>query len=82
MLTTGNQMKAARALAGMDQVTLAKAAKISTGTVSAMEGRGAEMLTSALGTVRSVMIALEATGIEFLDKGPGVKLRAKQTPER
>ena len=76
MLTTGNQLKAARALADMDQSTLAKAAKLSTNTISAMEGRGAETLSSSLGTVRAVMFALQNAGIEFLD-GPGVRLLTK-----
>ncbi|MFC7700935.1 MULTISPECIES: helix-turn-helix domain-containing protein [Bradyrhizobium] len=80
MLTTGNQLRAARALAGMDQASLAAAANISPNTVSAMEKRGAEMLTSGLDTIRAIMTALEAAGIEFLNHGqPGVRLRAKST---
>lgn len=69
MLTTGHQLKAARALAGMDQATLARAAKISTNTVSGMEGKGSGTLTSGLDTVRAVMVALQAAGIQFLDNG-------------
>lgn len=78
MLTTGNQLKAARALAGMDQRTLADRAQISINTVVAMEKRGAEGLTSGLQTIRAVMAVLEAEGIEFLNHGqPGVRLTAK-----
>ena len=40
MLTTGNQLKAARALAGISQAQLAKAAEINVTTISAMEGNG------------------------------------------
>lgn len=69
MLTTGNQLKAARALAGMDQAALATKAKISPNTVSAMEQRGAGTLTSGLDTIGAVMKALEAAGVVFLAQG-------------
>lgn len=78
MLTTGNQLRAARALADMDQGTLAKRAGININTVSAMEKKGGEMLTSGLDKVRAVMTVLEEAGIEFLNHGsPGVRLRTK-----
>lgn len=78
MLTTGNQLRAARALADMDQGTLAKRAGVNINTISAMEKRGAEGLTSGLDKIRSVMQVLEAEGIEFLNHGsPGVRLRPK-----
>ncbi|MDH7797495.1 MULTISPECIES: helix-turn-helix transcriptional regulator [unclassified Beijerinckia] len=78
MLTTGNQLKAARALAGMDQSTLAERASVNINTIGAMEKRGAEVLKSGLDTIRAVMIVLEAEGIEFLNHGqPGVRLKAK-----
>jgi transcriptional regulator with XRE-family HTH domain len=78
MLTTGNQLRAARSLAGIDQGELAKRAGVNINTISAMEKRGAEILTSGLDTIKSVMSALEAAGIEFLNHGqPGVRLRPK-----
>ncbi|MCK1562429.1 helix-turn-helix transcriptional regulator [Bradyrhizobium sp. 173] len=78
MLTTGNQLRAARALAGMDQASLAAAANVSPNTISAMEKRGAETLTSGLDTIRAIMTALEGAGVEFLNHGqPGVRLTAK-----
>ena len=40
MLTTGNQLKAARALAGLSQTDLARAAAVNVTTISAMEGKG------------------------------------------
>jgi len=77
VLTTGNQLRAARALVAMDQTTLAKAAGVNKNTIVAMEKRGAEVLTSGLDTIQAVMRALEAAGIEFLNHGqPGVRLRA------
>lgn len=76
MLTTGNQLRAARALAGIDQGDLAKRAGVNINTISAMEKRGAEILTSGLDTIKGVMSALENLGIEFLNHGqPGVRLR-------
>jgi transcriptional regulator with XRE-family HTH domain len=78
LLTTGNQLKAARALAGLDQIALAELANISPNTISAMEKRGAETLTSGLDTIKAVMDALEAAGVEILNHGqPGVRLKAK-----
>ncbi|THD45893.1 MAG: XRE family transcriptional regulator [Bradyrhizobium sp.] len=77
MLTTGNQLKAARALAGLSQTQLATAAGVNVTTISAMEGKGAATLGSGLDTIRAVMTALESAGIEFLNHGqPGVRLRA------
>jgi len=77
MLTTGNQLKAARALAGISQAELARAAAINVTTISAMEGKGAAVLGSGLDTIKAVMNALEAAGIELLDNEPGVRLKAK-----
>lgn len=79
MLTTGNQLKAARVLAGVEQATLAARAGLHINTIKAMERRGHEMLTSGLDTIRAVMQVLEAEGIEFLNHGrPGVRLGQRQ----
>lgn len=76
MLTTGNQLKAARALAGLDQGELARRAGVNINTIGAMEKRGSEMLSSGLDKITAVMRALEDAGIEFLNHGqPGVRLR-------
>lgn len=75
MLTTGNQLKAARALVDMDQGSLATAAGLSINTISAMEKRRADTLTSGYDTIRAIMNVLEAAGVEFLNHGqPGVRL--------
>lgn len=79
MLSTGNQLRAARSLVAMDQVTLAERSKVSANTIRAMEAKGASTLTSGLDTVRAVQSALEAAGVEFLNHGrPGVRLREPQ----
>lgn len=81
MLTTGNQLKAARALAGLDQATLAERAGVNVNTIRAMESRGGQMLTSGLDTIRKVMDAIET--VEFLNEGrPGVRLRQPRSVER
>jgi DNA-binding XRE family transcriptional regulator len=77
MLSTGNQLRAGRALAGMDQADLAKRAGVHVNTIRTMEGKGEAMLKSALDVVTRVQSALEAAGVEFLNHGqPGVRLRA------
>ena len=78
MLTTGNQLRAARALAGMEQSQLAEQSGVSVGTVRNMEQRGELTLSSGLDKVRRVQAALEAAGVEFLNHGrPGVRLKAE-----
>nr|WP_158808448.1 hypothetical protein [Beijerinckia sp. L45] len=77
MLTTGNQLKAARMLADMDQLPLAEASKVSVGTIRNMEAQGGNTLKSSLATIRAVQAVLEDAGIEFLNHGqPGVRLKA------
>ena len=83
MLTTGNQLRAARALVGMDQGTLAERAGVNINTIGSMEKRGSSGLVSGLDKVQSVMRVLEAEGVEFLNHGePGVKLRRKADQAR
>jgi transcriptional regulator with XRE-family HTH domain len=77
MLTTGNQLRAARSLVNMDQGTLAERAGVNINTIGSMEKREADVLTSGLDKVTAVMRVLEAAGIEFLNHGqPGVRLRS------
>lgn len=79
MLTTGNQLRAARALVDMDQGTLAARAGVNINTISSMEKRGAEVLSSGLDKIRAVMMVLEAEGVEFLNHGqPGVRLAKRE----
>lgn len=75
-LISGNQLKAARALAGVDQNWVAKAAKVSISTVRSMEAKASAPINSRVVTLRKIQLALEARGIEFLNHGqPGVRLR-------
>ncbi len=76
MLTTGNQLRAARALAGIEQVALAEKSDVHVNTIRKIEGKGAAEITSAADVVRRIQHALEGLGIEFLNHGaPGVRLR-------
>ena len=76
MLSTGNQLRAARALAGVDQQAVARTAKVAVNTIRNMEARGPDPITSGAVTVRSVQKALESFGIEFTNGDqPGVRLR-------
>jgi transcriptional regulator with XRE-family HTH domain len=75
-LVTGNQLKAARVLAEVDQQQVADAANVNVNTIRNMEARGNEPITSSAVTVRKVQSVLEAWGVEFLDAGvPGVRRR-------
>jgi transcriptional regulator with XRE-family HTH domain len=75
-LLTGNQLRAARALVGVDQQYVAEAAGINVNTVRNMEARGFQPITSGALTVKKVQACLEALGVDFLgDKDPGVLLR-------
>ena len=83
VLATGNQLKAARALAGVDQQQVADSAGVNVNTIRNMEARGPEPITSSAVTVRKVQLALEALGIEFLNHAhPGVRLRKRHRPRR
>jgi transcriptional regulator with XRE-family HTH domain len=83
MLTTGNQLRAARALVDMDQSTLAARAGVHVNTIAQMEKRGREMLTSGLDKIRTVMAVLEKEGVEFLNHGrPGVRMRPHLSEEQ
>lgn len=76
MLVTGNQLKAARALLGVEQTELAAQADLHVNTIRKMEAKGAGEITSGADIVRRVQVALEAAGVEFLNHGrPGVRLR-------
>ena len=77
MFTTGNQLRAARALVAMDQAALAERAGVDVAAIGAMEARGAEAVSGERDAFKAVVAALGDAGIEFLNHGrPGVRLRA------
>jgi transcriptional regulator with XRE-family HTH domain len=75
MLTTGNQLKAARALSGIEQKDLAEKAGVNVNTIRNMEAAGTGVIAGRASSVQTVQRVLEAEGIEFLNHGqPGVRL--------
>ena len=83
MLLTGNQLKAARALAAVDQAWVAKAANVAVNTIRNMESRGPGSITSGAVTVRNVQLALERAGIEFTNGNqPGVRTKQWRPGEK
>ena len=78
-MLTGEQVRAARALARMDQAQLAAEAAVSIETVKRLEGmRGT--VAAQVATVLAIRKALEAAGVIFIDEngeGPGVRLRKR-----
>ncbi|TAX71788.1 hypothetical protein ELI03_08580 [Rhizobium leguminosarum] len=79
MAITGNQIRAARALVGMDQQALADKAKIGINTVRNMEGAGGERIRVRTDTLDAVTDALKVAGVVIIeegtnDGGPGVRL--------
>lgn len=73
------QIKAARALLGWDQMELADRAQIGSATVKRIEARPG-IVSGTMDTAVRLKGALEAAGIEFIGSpgdGPGVRLWKK-----
>jgi len=80
-MITSSQMRAARALLGIDQRQLAEMAGISLPTIQRMEASGGQV-RGIIDTLVKVVEALEGAGIELIGdnvssagKGRGVRLR-------
>lgn len=67
-MISSRQMKAARALLGMDQRTLADLADVSLPTIRRMEG-SEDNVRANVDTLVKVVVALEAAGIELIGEG-------------
>ena len=84
-MLTAAQMKAARALVGMDQKTLAELSGVSLPTIQRMEASNG-VVRGVIETLMKVMGALEAAGVEFINEGStiseggrGVRLRRRNS---
>jgi transcriptional regulator with XRE-family HTH domain len=78
MELTGNHLKAARAIVGLDQAALADLAGVSINTIRNMEAAGASLVGGRASKRNQVQDALEKLGVEFANGGePGVRLRKK-----
>jgi transcriptional regulator with XRE-family HTH domain len=76
MLLTGNHLRAARAIAGLDQAALADLSGVSINTIRNMEAAGAAPIGGRSSTRDQVRASLEKLGVEFANGGePGVRLR-------
>jgi transcriptional regulator with XRE-family HTH domain len=80
-MITSSQMKAARALLGIDQRQLAEMAGLSLPTIQRMEASGGQV-RGIIDTLMKVVDALESAGVELIGenaqsagKGRGVRLR-------
>lgn len=81
MAISGNQIKAARALLGLEQSELAEKAGVSINTIRNMEGAGAAEVRVRSDTLFRVQEALKAAGAIFVEEngdGAGVRLRKKK----
>ena len=82
-MLTAAQLKAARALVGMEQKTLSQASGVSLPTIQRMEASNGTV-RGVIESLTKVMAALEAAGIEFINEGApssgggrGVRLRRR-----
>jgi transcriptional regulator with XRE-family HTH domain len=78
---TATQLKAARALVGMEQRSLAEASGVSLPTIQRMEASNGTV-RGVIDSLTKVMAALEMAGVEFINEGAvssgggrGVRLR-------
>ena len=86
-MITASQMRAARALLGMDQRHLAEAAGISLPTIQRMEASDGQVRGN-VDTLVKVVEALERAGVELIgegaastDGGRGVRFKAGPRPD-
>jgi transcriptional regulator with XRE-family HTH domain len=83
-MITGVQIRAARALLGMDQQALADRAGLSLPTIQRMEGSGG-IVRGNVDSLTKVFFALEDLGVELIGEGSasatggrGVRLRGRE----
>jgi transcriptional regulator with XRE-family HTH domain len=67
-LLTSRQLRAARALAGLDQRALAKAARLSLPTIQRMEASEG-VVRGNVESLMKLIAALERSGIELINEG-------------
>lgn len=80
MAISGNQLKAARALAGLDQMQLSARAGVGINTIRNLEAAGDSAVKARTQTLDAVVEALKAAGVIFVPEngeGAGVRLRKR-----
>lgn len=73
-MPSGHQLRAARALAGLEQREVAAKAKIDPATLHRMEGTGPKPTRGHAENVERVVDVLRKAGVEFIDEPRGVRL--------
>jgi transcriptional regulator with XRE-family HTH domain len=73
-LPTGRQLRAARALAGLEQRQVAARAKIDASTLHRMEGSEDKPTRGHAGNVERVVEVLRKAGVEMTHEPRGVRL--------
>jgi transcriptional regulator with XRE-family HTH domain len=82
-MATSDQLRAARAILGLSQPDVAKAAGVSTMTLKRAEGSGQPPASAE--AIAAIRAALETAGVVFLDQdngGPGVRLAPEKARSR
>jgi transcriptional regulator with XRE-family HTH domain len=67
-MITARQLRAARALAGVDQRALAKASRLSLPTIQRMEASG-DVVRGNVESLMKLIAALDRLGIELINEG-------------
>ena len=82
-MITASQLRAARALLGMDQRALAEASGLSLPTIQRMEA-SEELIRGNVESLMKLIAALESAGVELINQGAvsdgggrGVRLRSR-----
>ncbi|MEO5963197.1 MAG: helix-turn-helix transcriptional regulator [Thermomonas sp.] len=85
-MITASQMRAARALLGIDQKTLARMAGVSVPTIQRMEASDGNV-RGIIDSLTKVVAALDGAGVELISengpstgRGRGVRLKAEDVP--
>src|SRR3546814_14667648 len=88
-MITAAQLRAARALLGIDQKTLAERAGVSLPTVQRMEASKGATVRGVVGSLTRIVDALDAAGVELIGNnaqsvsgGRGVRLKAPAAPSQ
>lgn len=83
MNISGNQLRAARSLLGLEQIQLAEKADVGVNTIRRMEACGPDPIGGNEATRAKVTQALEKLGVEFTNSGqPGVRIKVRPARRR
>ena len=84
-MISASQLRAARALLGIDQRTLAEMAGVSLPTIQRMEASKEEHVRGVVATLTRIVTALDGAGVELIGneqpsqgRGRGVRLKESQ----